>query len=189
MSTAARSATIGLLLGAVVGTAGGQEVRQIEPGIDDLNPGRTGSRVLPIDQRRAGSFDRVFQATTPNGGSFFFRVGGGLFATFDRSVFDERTGAALIPPGTRFFIGPPPLPAEPEPVRSNNAVDLRADTSARPGPALLGRKTPTQPRPSIADNELYRRARINQLLLTILKPAEPKAQQQRSAERRPLSTP
>ncbi|MBY0311055.1 MAG: hypothetical protein K2W85_03200 [Phycisphaerales bacterium] len=97
--------------------------QMIDAGRADRGPLATSARRVPIDLRVPLSFDRVYRvpgSTTgvqvpgaAAGEELYARISGGLTAVFPRSdyVSTKRGPAALIPPGTIFYIGALPKPA------------------------------------------------------------------------------
>lgn len=126
-ATAMRSCSAAIVLLACASSAHAQRApegwQMIDAGRADRGPLATSARRVPIDLRVPLSFDRVYRvpgSTTgvqvpgaAAGEELYARISGGLTAVFPRSeyVATKRGTAAIIPPGTIFYIGALPKPA------------------------------------------------------------------------------
>lgn len=165
----------------------------IDAGRADRGPLSTSPRRLPTDLRVPLSFDRVYRvpgATTgvqvpgaASGEELYARISGGLTAVFPRSeyVATKRGPAAVIPPGTVFYIGELPKPApgataNPTPVTdsagptratltrtsssASTRVDARADLAVTsPTDSVSSALDAPQPRPAIQPESAQARPR------------------------------
>ncbi len=164
----------------------------VEQAIGDVSPLSLSIRRVEPGLAQGANFDQVFRH-----GDGYLRVQGGLYAVFDNSVYardSKRQGKlnALVPPGTMYFIGPPPEPpvvepSPPSPDRVDGRVDLRWESRvapeltlglidaraperepppAPPGPvpdAAVDAGPPAKPGAIIADAE-YRALRIRMMM-------------------------
>lgn len=159
----------------------------VESAIGDLSPLQVSIRKVEHGLAQPGNFEQVFRY-----GDGFLRVQGGLYAVFDSSVYAadrEHHGRLmpLVPPGTMFYIGPPPDPAftgppGPRPGRVETRVDRKLDSG------LVNTNAPPRDRPAaqpghsggpgaiIADPQ-YRATRLRALMRQA-------AQQHRATEAR-----
>ncbi len=169
-ATACRLGLGVLLLGA--GVAGAQPKR-VEQGIADAGPMSASLRVAPVDLRSPIGFEAVYRLSEVDVFGretvSYMRKHGAITAVFPHSVYVPTEAGLVpqIPAGTVFRIGEPAWrPAEPvtsPPTRWNSAIDLSPGARPelapdRPAEALPGY------RHTIWNDEIYRRARMEQLV-------------------------
>jgi hypothetical protein len=118
---AATSVCIAGWAGAARGQFDPRMLQPVEPGIGDLGPLTTSTRLLPFDLRQPSGFERVFRVPgssrglgtiTPAGSDDqYARVSGAITAVFPRSEYFESGNGIrpAVPSGTVFYIGNSPL--------------------------------------------------------------------------------
>lgn len=140
------------------------EAVPITPGLIDLSPLSLDPAVQPIYLDSDAGFRRVYRlGGTPSlTGGAFMRRSGAITAVFARSAYADRSGDALIPAGTVFLIGPPPV--APTPRSDSAALFPRADLSVPNEPPRTpprAKDTPALRPASIWTDEAYRVARVS----------------------------
>jgi len=135
----------------------GMSLRQIDPGL-----------VAPTD------FGEVYRV--PGMPDMLMRIAGGVFAIFPQSVYSD--GGAMIPPGTTFYIGAPPtslpggmlLPVLLPDTGDSGVIEVHDSPAAGPlVPAELTAGWSDHGAATIANNALYRRDRLRELMLEAAK--------------------
>jgi hypothetical protein len=126
----------------------------VEQAIGDVSPLSLSIRRVEPGLAQGANFDQVFRY-----GDGYLRVQGGLYAVFDNSVYarDKSKGKlnAVVPPGTMYYIGPPPEPPAvelppPSPDRVDGRVDGRLESRLPPGltSGLLDARAPQREPPA-----------------------------------------
>ncbi len=120
----------------------------VDAGRADRSPLATSARRMPVDLRIPLSFDRVYRVPgaqtgvrvpgAASGEDLFARISGGLIAVFPRSeyVSTRRGPAAVVPPGTIFYVGglPKPLPGQASFAAQASPRTPQSDSLTRAGP-------------------------------------------------------
>lgn len=143
-------------------------LKPVDPGVADVDPLGTSTRILPKDLRQPANFDRVYEVEL-NGKRFFVRAHGGVYAVFPRSdyVQTNRGAVPIVPAGTVYHLGsltrhdtkaltadePPVHPAAAKPARPSRR-DQAAPSTAAPSPESAA----AQPAPSARRREVQRQA-------------------------------
>ena len=69
-------------------------LKPVDPGVADVDPLGTSTRILPKDLRQPANFDRVYEVEL-NGKRFFVRAHGGVYAVFPRSDYVQTNRGAV----------------------------------------------------------------------------------------------
>ncbi len=115
-----------------------RDLKVVEPGVGDVGPVATGTRLLPTDLRQPSGFERVYRVPGSTRGVYglapseagerLARVDGAITAVFPRSEYvkTKKGIRPVFPADTIFYIGNSPLLDLPAPAapheRSVNAV-------------------------------------------------------------------
>lgn len=175
-----------LLLLAVVQPADGW--RRVQPGVGDVSTLAVDSRLQPLPLRQDSAFENVYRfdpavrliggGRPSTGDERFARRAGAITAFFPASQYVTvgGVGVPVVPAGTHFTIGEPPVGQRPPAPITPGIAKASADFSASPAPASV-REQPPPPRPrgdserparhapeSIWTNEAVRVARFERLL-------------------------
>lgn len=125
------AAAIAAVMTAAAVLAADPPLEPIDARREDVGPLRSSLRALEPGLAQPSGFDRVYRAP---GGAGFMRIQGGLFALFPRSLYAGGS-VPLIPPGTVFHIGAPPVTPRPAPDPRTDAP--RADAPRPLAPRIL----------------------------------------------------
>lgn len=137
----------------------------VEPGKEDADPHALTMRRIELDLRKPVDFENLYQVSKVDafgrGQPMFMRIDGGITAVFPRSVYRDTAsgGAPVIPPGTVFWIGAPPVEVDtlpPIPGDTFLHLSVANDPPVQP--------TSTVTVNSIVTDEAYRRRRVAALL-------------------------
>lgn len=107
----------------------------LQQGHEDVEPLARSLRTQPIDFRAPTGFEQVYDL----GDGRLARIDGGLYAVFPRSTYraSESGFYPTIPPGTTFYIGPPPglataaSPFPSPPIQRTAAAPVAIERSTR----------------------------------------------------------
>lgn len=148
-------------------SAAAQQPLRVESGKEDASPLALTTRKLEVDQRHPFGFDGVYQLSRIDafgrGQSMFMRVDGAVTAVFPRSVYNPTPEGMVseIPPGTVFWIGPPPG-LEEAPMQSLAETYLSLRQPDHPAPFIAA--PPVVAINSLITDEAYRQRRVAALL-------------------------
>jgi len=157
-------------IAAAPAAALGQQPVRVDPGHADASDNAISFRRMEVDQRVPSGFEGVYQLSKVDalgrGQTLFMRLDNGITAVFPRSVYTPTPLGtfAEVPPGTVFFIGPPPQEAPQPGYVSRNFINLSA----------AAREVPSTPVPpvitegSLITDEQYRQRRLDALMTRAL---------------------